>query len=224
MMRSSSSTLPSFDKPSLTAEQWAAHDEACRRWEAGQEAARVRARLDASGIPSAYRSADVAGCADAVRAWAAEPTAGLLLQGGFGAGKTHAACAALIANAPMRTVRFTTFAQMARERRDAFGGSEAEGAVAGRLLNVGMLCIDDLGKERQTEWSVSVLFEIVDARLSRGLPTIVTTNYAGRELLARMTAAGDATTAKAIVSRMAAYERAVLEDGDRRIGGNARTA
>lgn len=216
-MRSSTCTLRSFEKPDLTAEQWAEHDRACREWEARQEAERVRARLDASGIPPAYRSADVADCPPEVRAWAESPTAGLLLQGGFGTGKTHAACAALIALAPTRSVRFTTVDRMLRERRDSFGGAEAEGSVAGRFLNAGALCLDDLGKERQTEWGVAALFEVVDARLSRGLPTIVTTNYAGRELLARMSAGGDATTAKAIVSRMAGYDRAVLAGGDRRI-------
>lgn len=216
-MRSSTCTLRSFEKPDLTAEQWAEHDRACREWEARQEAERVRARLDASGIPPAYRSADVADCPPEVRAWAESPTAGLLLQGGFGTGKTHAACAALIALAPTRSVRFTTVDRMLRERRDSFSGAEAEGSVAGRFLNAGALCLDDLGKERQTEWGVAALFEVVDARLSRGLPTIVTTNYAGRELLARMSAGGDATTAKAIVSRMAGYDRAVLAGGDRRI-------
>lgn len=216
-MRSSTCTLRSFEKPDLTAEQWAEHDRACREWEARQEAERVRARLDASGIPPAYRSADVADCPPEVRAWAESPTAGLLLQGGFGTGKTHAACAALIALAPTRSVRFTTVDRMLRERRDSFSGAEAEGSVAGRFLNAGALCLDDLGKERQTEWGIAALFEVVDARLSRGLPTIVTTNYAGRELLARMSAGGDATTAKAIVSRMAGYDRAVLAGGDRRI-------
>ena len=66
---------------------------------------------------------------------------------------------------------------------------------------VDLLTIDDLGKEQATEWSVSVLYNIINERYEAMLPTIITTNYKTSALIDRLSAKGDKETASAIVSR-----------------------
>lgn len=218
-MRSLSSTLRSFEPPLLTAEQRAANDAAFAEHERRMRECDRLARIGRSGIPKAYRRARLADCDPEVARWFSEGMpAGLLLQGGFGAGKTFAACAVLARAAWSGTVRFATADAMLRDCRSAFDGRESERAVLGRYLCCGVLAIDDLGKERLTEWGLAALFAVVDGRGGRGLPTVVTTNYSGRDLLAKMTVGGDATTAKAIISRMGAYRRVVVGGPDRRAG------
>ena len=36
--------------------------------------------------------------------------------------------------------------------------------------------IDDLGKEKQTEWSNSILYQVINRRYENFLPVIITTN------------------------------------------------
>lgn len=142
-----------------------------------------------------------------------------MLQGKPGTGKTHAACAALIANmergGKMRQVRFATFGGILREIKDAFnGGSESD--VVARYTGCYMLVIDDFGKEKLTEWGASVLFDIINARWEEERPTIITTNYTAAELLARLESAGDKALADAMASRFSQYKRVVLTGKDRR--------
>ena len=61
--------------------------------------------------------------------------------------------------------------------------------------------IDDLGKERATEWSVTILYRIINDRYEAMLPTIITTNYNSDVLTEKLTVKGDRETADAIVSR-----------------------
>lgn len=217
-MRKLKDTLRSFSKPDWTPEQWAAHDRRCREFEASESARKLAGRIERAGIPPVFADADLSLCDERVRAYASGGLgSGLLLQGTFGSGKTYAACAVLIAKAAESSVRFVLFDDLLRECRASFNGGESEEAVIGRYANAGVLCIDDLGKERLTEWSLPILFAIVNRRWERSKPTIVTTNYGGSALLGQMTVGGDSTTAKAIISRMCSYERVLLEDGDRRL-------
>ena len=39
------------------------------------------------------------------------------------------------------------------------------------------LIIDDFGQERQTDWTTSIVEELIAARFNAGLTTIVTTNH-----------------------------------------------
>lgn len=214
-MRALASILGSFEKPDLTAEQWAERNIAAERFDREQAEARRRARIARSGIPEEFLGARLELCEAPVRAW--RGPRGLLLQGEWGSGKTYAACAVLIDRAADSTVRFATMGGLLREIKACWGGSDSEESVMRRYANVGVLALDDVGKEQLTEWSLPLFFAVVDTRWSRRLPTVVTTNYAGAKLMERFTVGGDRTTAKAIVSRMATYGRVVLESGDRRL-------
>lgn len=54
-----------------------------------------------------------------------------------------------------------------------------------KMCDAGLLVIDDLGKERLTPRMETDIFSVIDDRISRKLPTIITTNYNGRSLLER---------------------------------------
>ena len=67
----------------------------------------------------------------------------------------------------------------------------SEEEVVGVYKTVDLLTIDDLGKEQATEWSVSVLYNIINERYEAMLPTIITTNYKTSALIDRLSAKGD---------------------------------
>lgn len=217
-MQSMSSMLASFKLPNLTPEEWEANDREVDEWKAAQEARNRASRIERSGVPKLFRAADLTACDDLVQAYASGDMGnGLLLQGAFGSGKTYAACAVLLSKVDSMTVRFVLMDDLLRECKATFNGYETEEEVVGRYANAGVLCIDDLGKERLTEWSLPILFSIINRRYERGKPTVITTNYRGADLLESMTVNGDSTTARAIISRMSTYERVVLQGEDRRI-------
>lgn len=100
---------------------------------------------------------------------------GIFLTGNPGTGKTHLAAAA--ANYIITTfgipVKFGSFAELLEGIKNSFGGNEDVGR---ELIDVPLLVIDDLGKERQSEWSRSVLYRVINGRYENYSPVIITTN------------------------------------------------
>jgi DNA replication protein DnaC len=107
--------------------------------------------------------------------------------------------------------------------RDLFGrikrtyshdDSYDESAVLEVYKSVKLLIIDDIGKERPTEWTLSTLYAIIDGRYDRAMPLIVTTNYGAKDLVKRLTpAGGDETTADAIVDRLVEMCESIVMGG-----------
>lgn len=98
---------------------------------------------------------------------------GLLLWGSVGTGKSYAA--GCIANALMEQgvgVRMTNFATIIN---DLFKADDKNEYIR-HLTNYGLLIIDDLGIERNTEYSLENVFNVIDARYVSGKPMIITTN------------------------------------------------
>ncbi len=100
---------------------------------------------------------------------------GLLLWGGVGSGKTfYAAC---IANALIEqgvTVMMTNFAKILNKLSGMY--SDDKNAFVASLMSYSLLIIDDLGIERNTEFALEQVFNIIDERYKTRLPLIVTTN------------------------------------------------
>lgn len=130
---------------------------------------------------------------------------GLFLYGGCGCGKTHLACS--VANHLLGLgvgCKFTTFEDILLEIKSSYGNGEgtADLTIREQYKTVDFLILDDLGKEKSTEFTVQVLFDLIKTRYEKGLPTLITSNYNRQELAKRLTVKEDELTAKAIVSRI----------------------
>lgn len=193
-----------------------AHEQRVREFEERERREAWRARLLDSGIPKEFRRALPADCPPAVQAWIAafsdETSRGLLLTGGWGTGKTHAGCAALIQAARTHTVKFVYLPDAMAEARTF----KADALAAYR--NVRVLLLDDLGREAKTSFAAEQVGKLIDYRKREGKPTIITTNHDAAGLVAHFTEAADGSTANAIVSRIAGMCETVRFEGrDRRL-------
>lgn len=213
-MQTMASMLTSFEKPSLTPEQWAENNRQVREWDERQRVIAVAQRISRSRIPAGYREFGITD--ERIAAWVSNPGYGIIIRGAQGRMKTGNACAALCELAKGMTILFATLDDLKNDVKATFSSDETESSVISRYSSVGCLCLDDLGRSQMTDWTLPILFEVVKRRDERRKPTIVTTNYSGNALLDWMTIDGDDTTARTIASRLARYDRVVLEGPDRR--------
>ena len=113
---------------------------------------------------------------------------GLLLHGPTGRGKTRAAWLLLrtLHDEKRRIIAFDCvgFAhECAKQFRDSDGGGER---WAKNLAEVPVLFLDDFGKGKFTERVEVELFGLIERRTANCLPIILTTNFVGESLEARM--------------------------------------
>lgn len=102
-----------------------------------------------------------------------EKNIGYLFWGGVGTGKTF--MAACIANALLDkccTVKMTKFATII----NALFSCEDKSTYIDALVKYDLLIIDDLGAERNTEYAIENVFNVIDRRYRTGKPLIITTN------------------------------------------------
>ena len=103
---------------------------------------------------------------------------GLLFIGLCGSGKTHLALA--IGNAILQkgyTVRFLTASRLFRDLKETFNSYDiTENDILNPLLRCNLLILDDLGVSAPSEWSKSVLHDLISDRIDAQKPTICTTN------------------------------------------------
>lgn len=131
---------------------------------------------------------------------------GLFIAGPKGTGKTHLAAA--VANQLIQNgtpvICMTMIDLLERIKRTFAREGADEGTVLRLYKTVPLLVIDDMGKEPPTEWAVSTIYNIINGRYEAYLPTIVTTNYDDKTLIARMTPkeTRDSVTAEATIDRL----------------------
>lgn len=109
----------------------------------------------------------------------------MLFVGGTGLGKTHLSTA--IAKAVIEkgyNVIFETatniFADFENDRfRDRYIGEEP---VSSKYLDCDLLIVDDLGTEVVTNYTVSCLYNLINSRLNKKLPIILSTNLNSSEI------------------------------------------
>lgn len=73
---------------------------------------------------------------------------------------------------------FVTCADMFLELRGTFdNASAAESMVVGRYAKAHCLILDDLGVEKVSDWSRTILYSLLNYRYNELLPTIITSNF-----------------------------------------------
>lgn len=154
------------------------------RWERAQRYLRYHSHVPVAG---AYEMPDAA------KHWADEIIAGhkvsnLIVYGGVGTGKTHGACAtacylsalwdrAQFTDAP--NIVFKTASMLLSELK-AFGDTRDE--VMHHSLHTKVLVIDDLTRFEIKNFDIESMGQILDTRMGKGLPTILTLNYPAIDL------------------------------------------
>lgn len=139
---------------------------------------------------------------------------GLFIAGPCGVGKSHLAYA--IANDLIKRnnidVVCATMIELLFKLKESFKNNDNE--ILNLYKNCSLLIIDDLGKERPSEWVASKIYEIIDARANNIKPTIVTTNYVSEDLIKKMTPNEDDLTARATVDRLYETCEYIAIDGE----------
>ena len=125
---------------------------------------------------------------DAAENFAHAPQGWLLLEGGYGCGKTHLAAA--IANFAVSIgtpTLFITVPDLLDTLRFAF--SDPETTFEARFEEVrsaDLLVLDDFGTQNATGWAQEKLFQIMNYRYINNLPTVITTNLMLDEIESRI--------------------------------------
>ncbi|MCB0118954.1 MAG: ATP-binding protein [Anaerolineales bacterium] len=125
---------------------------------------------------------------DASEEFARLPKGWLLLEGGYGCGKTHlaAAIANFAVNVGMPTL-FITVPDLLDSLRFAYDDPETTFEQRfEEIRNSGLLILDDFGTQNATPWAQEKLFQIINFRYINKLPTVITTNLMLDEIEARI--------------------------------------
>jgi len=111
---------------------------------------------------------------------------GILFTGTYGTGKTHLAAA--ITNYIISefgiSVKFGTFIDLLANIKASFSKDcvTSEEDLVNAMMNIDLLVIDDIGKEKNTEWSNAILYRLINRRYENYKPTIITSNLSIAEL------------------------------------------
>ncbi|MEO8354276.1 MAG: ATP-binding protein [Chloroflexota bacterium] len=112
----------------------------------------------------------------------------LLLQGGYGSGKTHLAAA--IANFAVGMgvpTLFLTVPDLLDALRFAYGAEDTTFEERfDQIRNAKLLVLDDFGTQNATGWAQEKLFQIINYRYINKLSTVITTNLSLDEIEPRI--------------------------------------
>ncbi len=179
---------------------------------AAQRAERARAvnrERSAAQVPARYR--DATPDHPAVAEWVRRTlrggilvAQGLVLNGPTGCGKTWQAFGAWSAVA--QQTGCTAYALSMPAYLDSLRPGRTPVVTLEDAERAELLLLDDLAAERPSEWTVELVYRLIDARWNACLPTIVTVNAPKGELRARL---GDR-----IASRLNGLGRIVSWDAD----------
>jgi len=169
-------TLPRFFAVGgMTRERLA--DYSFERFQPGGHGLRGKAR---QSLEEAFRGA---------RQWADRPEGWLVFLGGNGCGKTHLAAA--IAHFRLEqgdTVGFVNVPDLLDELRASFApdASERYDTAFARVREAPLLILDDLGAHHASPWAQEKLYQVLNHRHLRRLPTVITMNGETKDLEPRI--------------------------------------
>ena len=111
----------------------------------------------------------------------------LYFFGRTGLGKTHLSLA--IANEAIKkgynVIYGSVINFLNKMEKEKFGRVESSIDTEELLIDADLLILDDLGAEFSTAYTVSALYNIINSRIARGVPTIISSNLDLEELKSR---------------------------------------
>ena len=114
-------------------------------------------------------------------------SASLYFYGRTGLGKTHLSLA--IANEVIKKGYNVLYGSVInflnKMEKEKFGRVESPIDTEELLIDADLLILDDLGAEFSTAYTVSALYNIINSRVARGVPTIISSNLDLEELKSR---------------------------------------
>lgn len=117
-----------------------------------------------------------------------ESAQSLALFGGTGLGKTHlsSAIAREVLKKGYDVVYVTALDLVADFEAEQFGQRTlARGELTDKYFECDLLIIDDLGTELVNQFTVSIVYNLLNIRINRKAPTILSTNLSQKDLLAK---------------------------------------
>lgn len=111
---------------------------------------------------------------------------GILMIGKTGLGKTHLSLA--IAQRVIEKgyiVLYDTASELTRRLSNQFFGKDKQEDLMEQICEADLLIIDDLGAEFESSFSSSAIYDILNTRVCKALPTIINTNLTAEELQER---------------------------------------
>ena len=113
----------------------------------------------------------------------------LALFGGTGLGKTHLSTAAAktVIDRGYDVLYVTAVGMIADFEKERFGSgySDTDVESLGRYYDCDLLIVDDIGTEVTNQFTVSVLYNVINTRLAKQKSTVISTNLAPSELRSR---------------------------------------
>lgn len=113
----------------------------------------------------------------------------LIMYGGTGLGKTHLSLA--IANVVIERGYGVYYGSiqsiMDKLEKEHFGRRAADESEKDAITSADLLIIDDLGVEFVTQFTIAALHDVLNTRLLKGLPTIISTNLEMDEIYEKYT-------------------------------------
>ncbi|MBE6877138.1 MAG: DNA replication protein DnaC [Ruminococcus sp.] len=102
----------------------------------------------------------------------------LLIYGRAGVGKTHLSLSIVteILGQGYQVIYDSACDLFSRIEQEHFQREKPEVSTLESVLNAELLVLDDLGTEFQTSFTDSVVYNIINTRINRSLPTIITAN------------------------------------------------
>lgn len=134
-----------------------------------------------------------------------EEGTGLIFIGKYGTGKTHLAFAIAnyLLNKGVPVVYETLINLMERLKSGYDKENDIDYYEIIKLYcECDLLIIDDLGKEKLSEWVLEKLFQIINTRYENMLPILITSNYNEKDMIKRLSSGNDGIAAESLVSRL----------------------